>query len=146
MQGVPEKRDSAVFDLAGVYSALGVTAGGHAAAPPHEATQRIHFLARSVMAALDGFSGSDRGFRLSLPALPPGAAALLQTAAAQRLQVFSTAGQHVSHLALESHCLTVLDAAAAEDAVAAIAAQVRPRRGLLCRLAGGSLLVAAALS
>eukprot|EP00892_Ulva_mutabilis_P002825 jgi/Ulvmu1/12543/UM090_0030.1 len=120
-----DDRSSDVFDLSGVYSALGsTTAGGHAAAPPHAATQRIHFLARSVMAALDGFAGSERGFPLSLPALPPGAAALLQTAAAERLQVFATAGQRVSHLALESHCLTVLDAEAAEAAIAAVAAQV----------------------
>lgn len=125
MQGTAAHRAAAPFDLSGVYAALGMTAGGHVAAPPHEATQRIHFLARSVMAALDAFSTHDRGFPLSLPALPPGAAALLQAAAEARLQAFTAAGQRVSHLALESHCLAVLDAAAADEAIAAVAAQAR---------------------
>lgn len=126
LQGAGALGSSAGFDLSGVYMALGITEGGRPAAPPHAATQRIQFLARSVMAALDTFAGSGRGFPLSLPALPPGAAALLRAAAEERLQAFATAGQHVSHLALESHCLAVLEPAAVDAAIASIASQVSP--------------------
>lgn len=115
---------AAGFDLTGVYTALGITEGGRRAAPPHAATQRIQFLASSVMAALDEFSGSSRGFPLSLPALPSGAAALLRAAAEERLRAYAVTGQHVSHLALESHCLAVLEPAAVDAAIAAVAAQV----------------------